>query len=493
MSFLNLWSYPNPYREQKLNGKGDGKELCDLLVVCSPYVLIFSEKDIAWSDKPEHIAWSRWFRNAVVSSADQTKGAERWIDQFPDRIFLDPQCTQPLPLDIPASDERIVHRIVVARGAGEACRKHFGGGTGSLLIRPDIVGDKHWNTHKHPDSVAPFCVGDVDPQGSFVHVLDDGSLDFVISELDTISDFTNYLDKKAKFARTGRLLAAHGEEDLVAYYAVRINEDGDHDFSHPEDRPWRDGEAISIAEQVSSLKANPQYIAKQVADRPSYVWDELISLFATHMLNGTSIVPAGHHEYDIRASELSLRYMTMENRFQRRGHGEAILGALREAEGLDGYFFRSMYSHAESKNNETGFFLLIFPYADWMEDHGGYDHYRLKRSEYASTYGEAMLLRLPYLKRVVGVAIQPPHSRYGSSEDLVRVEQTEWTANKKKSLEAACKAMGIAQNLTERRYVGDEFPDAIIDNSEISKSHKVTSKNRKARRGEKSRHRRGKG
>ena len=32
-SFLSLWSYAGPSRDQRSNGKSDGKELCDLLVV----------------------------------------------------------------------------------------------------------------------------------------------------------------------------------------------------------------------------------------------------------------------------------------------------------------------------------------------------------------------------------------------------------------------------------------------------------------------------
>lgn len=51
-SFLNLWLYPNLYRSQKLGGVGDGKEVCDLLVVCDAHVLIFSEKDITSTLSP---------------------------------------------------------------------------------------------------------------------------------------------------------------------------------------------------------------------------------------------------------------------------------------------------------------------------------------------------------------------------------------------------------------------------------------------------------
>ena len=44
-SFLSLWSYPGIYRDQgRFEGRGDGKEVCDLLVVFDDHILIFSDK-----------------------------------------------------------------------------------------------------------------------------------------------------------------------------------------------------------------------------------------------------------------------------------------------------------------------------------------------------------------------------------------------------------------------------------------------------------------
>ncbi len=39
-----------------------------------------------------------------------------------------------------------------------------------------------------------------------------------MEELDTITDFTNYLAKKAEFIRNGNLGTAGGEEELLHYY-----------------------------------------------------------------------------------------------------------------------------------------------------------------------------------------------------------------------------------------------------------------------------------
>lgn len=354
-SFLGLWSYPNLYRDQKLAGGTDGKELCDLLVVCDPHVIIFSEKNIRWSGKPVEVAWTRWFKKAVRNSADQLRGAERWITEFPERIFLDRACSQPLPLNLPPVERRIVHKIAVARGAGEACRSYFSGGSGSLGILPGITGRAHWD--RNVAEIQPFMVGDIDPGGSFVHVLDDGSLEVLMRELDTITDFTRYLTRKAEFIRSGKLVLGHGEEDLLAYYAIRINENGDHDFSHPDGGNWADDEKIAIdGSHFRELVLNPQYIAKKEADRVSYLWDTIIENFTQHMLGGTSIVIDGS-EYNLKNSELAARYMALECRFRRRSHGEAIEGAMREGMKRD-QFFRAMLPLESSKDNETAFFFL---------------------------------------------------------------------------------------------------------------------------------------
>ena len=131
-SFLNLWSYPAPFRDQQQSGCGDGKELCDLLVVCGRYIVIFSEKTIAWPRGNLTVAWRRWAKRAVRDAAKQAKGAERWITEFPERLFLDRQCETPFPIALPPPGERIIHRVVVARGAAAACRKHVRGSSGSL-------------------------------------------------------------------------------------------------------------------------------------------------------------------------------------------------------------------------------------------------------------------------------------------------------------------------------------------------------------------------
>jgi len=57
-SFLSLWSYLNPIRR-------DGKEVCDILVVSEPYVLIFSVEIEIKPSGDEIVGKQRWIKRAI--------------------------------------------------------------------------------------------------------------------------------------------------------------------------------------------------------------------------------------------------------------------------------------------------------------------------------------------------------------------------------------------------------------------------------------------
>ena len=178
-----------------------------------------------------------------------------------------------------------------------------------------------------------------------------------MNELDTITDFAEYLDKKATFVRSGRLYQANGEENLLAYYAIRINDHGEHDFVLPDSLLADDSASLMIdGSHYPSLTQDIQYIAKKEADKVSYIWDELIRTFTIPMLEGTTIsVGEYNYKYDLRERELGVRYMALERRFVRRSHGEAIEGALNIGKDQE-IFFRLMLIPEGKKYNETAFF-----------------------------------------------------------------------------------------------------------------------------------------
>lgn len=84
-SFLSLWSYSGIYRDQgdTLRG-GDGKEVCDLLVVFEDHIIIFSDKDCVFPNSGDTKRdWVRWFKRAVLKSAEQVWGANAGSNQTP--------------------------------------------------------------------------------------------------------------------------------------------------------------------------------------------------------------------------------------------------------------------------------------------------------------------------------------------------------------------------------------------------------------------------
>lgn len=135
------------------------------------------------------------------------------------------------------------------------------------------------------------------------------------------------------------------------------------------------------------------------------------------------------------------------------------MGALKRGISED-VFFRMMFSPADTKDNETAFFIMTFKYQDWMEAKGGYEHYRRKRTERAMIYAHGILERFPYLKRVVGISREPPEQGRGVSEDLIYAEQCDWTNDERQQIRENCKEIGVLQGSLKTRPVNDEeYPD----------------------------------
>ena len=173
-SFLSLWSYANP------KGK-KSKELCDILVVCEPDIIVVSVKDIKLTDSGDiETDWQRWLKKAIEGSVDQIYGAERWIKSASNVIRSDG--TQGLPF--PPVEVRRIHRVAVALGG---------------------------------DDKVPIQFGDFGK--GFVHVFDKTSFEIILQELDTITDFVQYLLDKENLYASGKQTVFEGsEEDLLGYY-----------------------------------------------------------------------------------------------------------------------------------------------------------------------------------------------------------------------------------------------------------------------------------
>jgi len=202
-SFLKLWSYPNPYKD-------DGHELCDLLAV---FIFFDQENELAEvPDKATQVLGGRWKRSVVDRQIKTAHGAERYI-RSRRRIFLDGKLTMSFPLVID-HDKAILHKIIVVHGAMDACEKASTQNIyGSLAI-------SYAETDGGPTQ--PFQI-EIDKRNP-IHIFDSHNMPIVLAELDTVTDFSTHLDEKLRALAKFDYLSYCGEEDLLGHYLLNFDE-----------------------------------------------------------------------------------------------------------------------------------------------------------------------------------------------------------------------------------------------------------------------------
>ena len=260
-TFLSVWCIANP------RGKEAGKELCDLLVVCDPDVIIISVKDVEYKQTPEEkTGMDRWTARAVKSSIDQIYGAERALRRMDRVIGRDGTTWLPLP-----PSERIrLHRLAVAFGSKDE-----------------------------------IPIADGDAGKGFVHVLDERALVTLMTELNTVTDFVDFLRRTEVFLEKTQVVTP-GLEQLLALYLHRGR-------AYPEGH-----DLLILSEDMwSGLSARDEFRRRKEADEASYFWDALIQMIAadhdpdlteTHGVTGDAHSPV----------ESVVRLMAREDRFARR-------------------------------------------------------------------------------------------------------------------------------------------------------------------------------
>ncbi len=445
-TFLSLWSYQNLYRSV-------AKELADLVVFCGSFVIIFSDKRVKFQeDIPLEIAWQRWYNRAVLSSVKQLRRASGWIIRHPDRIFRDARCLERVT-EFDQAGQLEVFKVAVANGAAEACLRHFGQGSGSLVVSP-------LENSQKPE---PFCIGNPSKDGDCVHVFDEAHLHVILQELDTVTDFVEYLRARQRIIQDGRLAISASEEDLLAVYLKDVNEHGLHDWVIDSGKSLKDGEFIGVEEGAySGIRDAPEYVRKKLADRKSYFWDDLIERFAKNLRNG-SLVPVpgslGAMDGGDGGAELALRYMALEHRLARRNHSEAFLDAFESLDENGGNrFFRAILD--EKLEKETGFCFLLLKRSA-VPKNVSFEEYREFRSGMLSAYAEGLAERNRHLKRVVGIATE---GELGGtrSEDLILFEPNGWCEETIKNLRQREAGFEIFRSdLSFNRFGTKEYPEEM--------------------------------
>lgn len=403
-SFLKLWSYPNPFRD-------DGKELCDLLAIFDNHVFIFFDRESRQFDKTDKnplVAWERWRREAVDAQIRSAHGGERYIRQGRG-VFLDAALKVPFPLDIHLPSI-VVHKLIVAHGAREACKAFSDKNVyGSLGV---TYGDGQ------PPGQLPFMIH-LD-RSNPVHVFDSHNLPIIFTELDTFFDFTAYLDAKLAAIKKYECLAYCGEEDLLAHYLLNLDSTSKTRFIGPKDGQY-DFVMIGEGEWHDFVKL-PQYANKKKADEVSYMWDRLIQITCQNALDGTLLGNA-----NLLKGRSAIHEMAKEPRLSRRALSQRIAQAIREFPDKRGLYRKMTF--LESHYEEKAYVFLQLQVPDIRD----YEHeYRPKRRAILEIACAAAKNAFPRLNTIVGIAIDAPRSAGNrNSEDFLLMDCHDWNDEKR--------------------------------------------------------------
>lgn len=216
-SFFTDWCFPNPNR-------APGKELCDLLVVFGDIAIIWQIKDIKVED-------GQFKPSDMKKNTDQLLGARRHLMEVKTPISLENARRKIEPFD----PSKINEVFLISALLGE-----------EIISIPLVEIVKNHT----------------------IHVFTGDFLQIVLKELDTITDFINYLREKQKLiARTIHVTLEGGENDLLAHYS-----------KHGKNFDAFNGyDVLNIGEGIweKNIEA-PEYKFKKQEDRISYYWDSII-------------------------------------------------------------------------------------------------------------------------------------------------------------------------------------------------------------------------
>lgn len=403
-SFLKLWSYPNPYKD-------DGHELCDLLAVFGNDVFIFFDREAALPDDPEKnplVLWDRWKRNVIDRQVKTAHGAERYIRS--DRpIFLDGKRERPFPFDF---DRRLVtvHKIIVAHGAKEACERASPQNVyGSLAI-----------TYAESDGgpSAPFHI-QIDKR-NLVHILDSHNMPIVLSELDTVSDLATYLREKVRATSALDSLSYCGEEDLLGHYLLNYDDTRRH---HVIGSPKQEASSVMIGEgEWRGFSQSEVYQNTKREDRISYFWDQLIQRTCQNSVDGTL---SGNS--DILSGQSAIYEMVKEPRFMRRFLADKMLTAVERFP--DTGSFSRQVTLLPSFEKNVAYILLQLRVPEPVRSEPDLREKRLAILEIACG---AAKNKLPNLVKVIGIGIEAPKFSGGTNaEDFILMPCETWSAEQR--------------------------------------------------------------
>lgn len=411
-SFLKLWSYPNVFKE-------DGKEFSDLLVVFEKHVFIFFDREAGYvsaSDLDVSVRWDRWKRNVIDSQIKTAHGAGRYLKSGR-RLFLDSKCLTPFPVKI-GHEGMVVHKIIVAHGVKEACEQFSDENIyGSLgIFYGESDGAPSFPFMLYLDKHEP------------VHVFDTHNLPIILGELNTVFDFSSYLDAKLDAIKALDSLMYCGEEDLLAHYYGNFDESKKRHFIGTKD-PAINGVVVGEGEWRDFVGLD-LYKNTKLADEASYIWDYIIQVTAENTLNGRLL-----GDGDPLGGRSAIHEMAKEPRFIRRALSEWMMRTIKSfPDSANGLMRHVAFMPSFYPGKGYVFLQLKVDAATRLEP-----DFRDKRRAILEIACGAAKNRLPDLKMVVGIGIEAPKFVREVAEDFLLMDCDNWTAALREHYEEANK------------------------------------------------------
>ena len=368
-TFLIDWCFLNP-------SLPNNEELCDLLVVFDDTAIIWQIKDLKLDKN------GKYKKAEVDKNLRQLAGARRQLFDLKTPIHLKNARRGIDTFD--TSKIQQVFLISVLLGEGE---EYF-----SFV---DEIKDKK------------------------VHVFTRDFTQIVLNELNTVSDFVEYLKAKEQFIDTDKsLVIIGGEEEFLAFYLMN-----DRSFK-------RFAEADHIMIQDGSwehLQNKPEYKAKKKEDEISYGWDSIIN--RAH---------EGSEKYELVARELA-----RPNRFQRRYLSKV-------------FFEAHVLAHKDEKHD---LFRRIMPGDGITYCFLFQDDPEPRNNRKAMLTAICWIARGKYQqnKKVLGIATEMK-IRPTCSHDFVLMNLPTWTEENQKNMEQLQKDTGIFVNPIVGYTHEDEYP-----------------------------------
>jgi hypothetical protein len=170
----------------------------------------------------------------------------------------------------------------------------------------------------------PFFVGSLKMRERLVHVFDAETLETIFAELDTISDFVWYLNRRER-AIVENSDTCFQELDLLMLSLLERSEGQWGLLLSP---GTAGGAGIPGGLWADAYSAECRNRSR-LANRPSYVIDRLIEHFHAEYIHNRLLQD---ENFGFDAHELALRHLASESRFSRRIIATELFGILNEAD-----------------------------------------------------------------------------------------------------------------------------------------------------------------